>query len=265
LSQTLQNLNEYRSSHLAIEVEHVIRGQGIDPAHPNARSPQLLQLAQRAIEIGQPLIKPVAIYRRLAAIDLIHDRLRLAEEHTLHGSLIGQHFSRVTAVVIVLCTVGHGLDSAIDAAYPADPALALALDGFGTAAIEALANDICHVLECKAAAQEMQITIPLSPGMIGWPVDQGQAQIFNALDAQSIGVTLNNAFVMTPKKSLSFVVGEGLNLQTGRNTCEYCAMNEICRYQHHYEPELNQAGPKSRDHPCTRQQAYRSPSRHTIL
>ncbi len=75
--------------------------------------------------------------------------------------------------------------------------------------------------------------------MIGWPVDQGQAQIFSILDAQSISVTLNAARVMTPKKSLSFVVGQGLDLQTDRNTCYYFAMNETCRYQNHYDPELN--------------------------
>jgi len=236
MSQMLQNLGKYRASQLAIEVEHVIRGQGINPSHPNARSPQLVRLAHRAIETGYPLIKPVAIYRRLVARNLVHNRLRLVEGHVLHGSLITQHLSGVTAVVIVLCTLGNKLDAAIEAANTTEPALALALDGFGSAAIEVLANDICQVLARKAATQEMQTTIPLSPGMIGWPVDQGQAQIFSILDAQSISVTLNNACVMTPKKSLSFVVGEGYNLQPGRDTCEYCAMHETCRYQDHYDP-----------------------------
>lgn len=238
MSQTHQNLREYRASQLAIEVEHVIRGQGIDPDHPNARSPRLVQLAQRAIEIGQPLLNLAAISRRLEIINLHHERLHLAEGHILQGPLIGQHLSGATAVVVVLCTAGQKIDSAIEAAFTTDPALALFLDGFGTAAIEALANDICQALAREAATEEMQTSIPLSPGMIGWPVDQGQAQVFSILDAQSIEVTLNAASVMTPKKSLSFVVAEGLDLQTGRNTCEYCAMNKTCQYQNHYDPEL---------------------------
>jgi hypothetical protein len=61
LSQILQNPSEHRTSQLAIEVDHVTLSQGINPDHPNACSQQLVQLAQRAIEIGQPMIQPAAI------------------------------------------------------------------------------------------------------------------------------------------------------------------------------------------------------------
>lgn len=238
MSKTQQDMITRNFSQLAIDIDHVMRGQGIDPARPSARSPQLILLAQRAIEAGKSLIQPTAIYRRLEICEVQHERLHLTNGHTLQGALIGQHLSSADAIIVALCTIGSKIDPAITTAFKTEPAFALALDGFGSAAVEALANDICHHLELDTAKRELQTSIPLSPGMIGWPVDRGQMQIFSILDSQSIGVSLNETRMMTPKKSLSFVIGEGLNLQTKGNTCEYCAMNETCRYQDHYDPQF---------------------------
>lgn len=238
MSETQQDTIIHNASHLVIGVDHVIHGQGIDSAHPSARSPQLVRLAQRAIEIGQSLIEPTAVYRYLEICEVQHEQLHLAGGHTLQGALIGQHLSRADAVVVALCTIGHKIDPAITASFKTDPAFALALDGFGSAAVEALANTVCRNLEREAADRELRTSIPLSPGMIGWPVDQGQPQIFSILDSQSIGISLNDTCMMTPKKSLSFIIGEGPNLETKGNTCGYCAMNETCRYQDHYDPQL---------------------------
>jgi hypothetical protein len=225
------------SSYIEIEVKHVLRSQGIDPNHPNAKNPQLVELAQRAIETGRSLIDPTAVYRRLNILKLQHERIYLHEAHILDSPLLVQHMAGANAVFVVLCTIGHNLEAAIKDAQKSNPAFALALDGFGSAAVEAFSNALCVQFEHEAAERARQTSIPLSPGMIGWPVDRGQTQIFSILDAQSIGVSINAARVMTPRKSLSFVIAEGVNLQTGRKTCEYCAMHETCRYQDHYHPE----------------------------
>jgi len=81
------------------------------------------------------------------------------------------------------------------------------------------------------------VSIPLSPGMIGWPVDQGQAQIFDIVHTAAINVTLTAACVMSPRKSISFVLGEGAGLRSSGKSCDYCTMHEICRYQDHYEQQ----------------------------
>jgi hypothetical protein len=81
----------------------------------------------------------------------------------------------------------------------------------------------------------METTIPLSPGMIGWSVAEGQSQIFALLDAAEIGVGLTEHGVMIPPKSLSMVLGIGPNMGTAGSTCDYCSMRETCRYQDHYD------------------------------
>ena len=167
MSQSLQDVIVQYSSDLAIEAEHIHRGQGIDPDHLNARSPQLVQLAQRAVEIGKSVIEPIAVYRRLEVVEFQHERSHINEEHVLHGSLIVQHMAGVNAVFVVLCTIGNIIDSAIKAALESDPALALALDGYGSAAVETFANILCQQFEHEAAERAIQTSIPLSPGMIG--------------------------------------------------------------------------------------------------
>jgi hypothetical protein len=69
--------------------------------------------------------------------------------------------------------------------------------------------------------------------MIGWPVDVGQPQIFNNLDAAAIGVTLNDSAQMVPRKSVSLVLGFAPTPFEAGSPCDFCALRNTCRYQHH--------------------------------
>jgi hypothetical protein len=71
--------------------------------------------------------------------------------------------------------------------------------------------------------------------MVGWPVEQGQPQIFDLLDADEIGVRLTESMMMVPRKSLTFVLGIGKKLIAGGRTCDYCSLKGTCRYRDHYD------------------------------
>ena len=77
----------------------------------------------------------------------------------------------------------------------------------------------------------MQTTIPLSPGMIGWPVEIDQRQIFNVLDGNQVGVRLTADNLMLPRKSLTMVIGIGSDVNGDGNTCDYCSMGQTCHYR----------------------------------
>jgi hypothetical protein len=70
--------------------------------------------------------------------------------------------------------------------------------------------------------------------MVGWPVDQGQPQIFTLLDCEAIQVTLNESCMMTPNKSLSMVLGVGMDVSAVGTSCDYCSLKGVCKYQNHY-------------------------------
>lgn len=227
-----------REVEVTIDADAVLRGQGADPAAIRSRRPQLVEIAERALEKGQPLLKPTVLYRTLTVESVRHERLSLGGGGVLKGQLIAQHLAQATQVVAMLCTIGADLEEYVSVTMATNMSHAIALDGVGSAAVEALSNWACKQVENWAADQGMQTTIPLSPGMIGWTVAEGQPQVFSLLDGEDIGITLTDHALMLPRKSLSMVLGVGSDLNTGGKVCDICAMQETCRYQHHYDPTI---------------------------
>ncbi len=196
-----------RDWQLNIDADLVLRGQGADPAIIRQRRPRLVEIAERAAVEGSSLIDPIAVYRTLPVTSVKHQQLTLAGGAQLTGSLLVDQLAPAQSVALIVCTIGARLDERISALMSSDPAYALALDGFGSVATEVLSVAVCHRLEEAAALNQQCVSVPLNPGMIGWPVDVGQPQIFSLLDTDAIGVTLNDSAQMIPRKSASLVRG----------------------------------------------------------
>ncbi|GMR11060.1 MAG: hypothetical protein BMS9Abin28_1884 [Anaerolineae bacterium] len=219
---------------LALDIDQVLRGQGAKPDIIRKRSPNLVEVAERAIAEGSSLIKPRLIYRRMALESVMHERLLLRGGGKLQSSLLAQHLSPAEEIVFVVCTIGADIDSWTSEAFKTDPLFAVSLDGLGNAAVEDLAKQACRHFEKAAREKRMEVSIPLSPGMQGWPVDDGQDQIFGLLPAQKIGVKLNRSRMMSPSKSLSMAIGIGKHLAGGGRQCDFCMLNKTCRYKDLY-------------------------------
>jgi hypothetical protein len=222
-----------RDFQLDIDADMVLRGQGADPAIIRARKPRLVAMAERAVQEGANLIEPAVVYR-FAPIEMMkHERLILADGVPLTGSLIAQQLAPARYLALIVCTVGAAIGDRIAALMPRDPAYALALDGYGSAAAEALGTEVCARMEQDAARSGHCTSVPINPGMVGWPVEVGQPQIFSNLDAAEIGVTLNDSALMIPRKSISLVLGFAPTPFAAGIPCDFCALRNSCRYQHH--------------------------------
>lgn len=219
---------------LSLDVDAVLRGQGADPAILRQRRPALVALAEQAMQEALPLIEPTVMYKEFTVEGVRHERLLLEGDRQLSGKLIAQHLGPAQKITVLLCSIGLSVEQYAQEMWASSPAYSLALDGVGSAAVEALANAACHRLEEQAAELGWKSSVPLSPGMIDWPVDEGQPQIFKLLDGEAIGVELNSSSLMRPRKSLTMVVGSGPNLNVAGRTCDYCNLREVCRYQDHY-------------------------------
>jgi hypothetical protein len=222
---------------LSLDADQVLRGEGADPAIVRERRPSLVEVAELALREGERLLQPTVAYRRLRVDGLRHERLDLEGGASLKGALLAQHLAAAEEVVLLLCTIGPALEARVAVAIGDDPVFGLALDGVGSAAVEALATIACRRFEEEAGAAGRQASIPLSPGMIGWPVEQGQPQIFALLDPAEAGVSLTANAMMMPRKSLSMVLGLGEQVRTAGTACDFCSLNATCRYQDHYAKE----------------------------
>jgi len=86
--------------------------------------------------------------------------------------------------------------------------------------------------ECQAAIPAgVKVTNRISPGYAGWDTAE-QSALFALCAGEPIGVTLNASCVMTPAKSISFLVGVGPAVRVDHyfTQCRRCWMRE-CAYR----------------------------------
>ena len=223
----MEYLDEF---HLSLTVDDVLRGQGGDPQVIRHRKPVLTQAAERAHRDGMSLLHPVALTQKVIVHSHRHERILLEGGSPLTGPLVTAHLAGAEYVVAVVCTIGSELEKTVFHLLNDDPMYALAMDGLGNAAVELLAQQVCAYI-AEQVQEGMQLSTPISPGNPEWPVDVGQPQIFSLVDPTRAGITLTSGGMMLPKKSMSFIVGLGLEMSQA-NLCEVCSLKETCRYQH---------------------------------
>jgi hypothetical protein len=222
-----------------LTADHVLRAQGSNPDVIKDRKPSLYEIANWAVKEGSPLLDPAVIKKHYAIQWLRHHKLALVtssyeRQLYLSGSLIAQHLAPAESVIIMVCTVGDMLEKMAAEFMKTDPVSGWSLDSFGSAAVESLATQACNKVEARAHSEGSKTSIPLSPGMDGWTVDQGQKELFSLIDASQISVQLNDNYQMLPSKTISLVIGIGRHLLRSGTTCDYCAMNTTCRYQNQF-------------------------------
>ncbi len=223
-----------------LTADEVLRAQGAEPEAILARRPSFRNVTEKAIALGLPLLQPRVLIEEFAIKQLTHERIELDTDSNaprksyLTGPLITQHLGRAKKVIVVVCTIGIQLDEMVSSMFKTNPLMAMALDGVGSAAVESLGIQACNYLEDRARLKGLNTTIPLNPGMIGWPVERGQPGLFTLIDSERIEVSLNESCMMTPNKSLSMVLGQGEDVSPIGTACDFCSLNDVCKYQAHY-------------------------------
>ena len=212
---------------LSLEVEHVLRGQGIDPARAR---PRIVAAAREALEEAQSLLAPAALYTILPVRDFQHQRVTLDGGEGFEGPLVARALAGAAQVALALCTVGSALDERVAELFAEHPVRALALDGAGIGAVGRVARLVGERVRVEATTRELRIGMRAEPGQEGWPIQQ-QRQFFSLVPAQEIGVRLTENCLMLPRKSISFVVGLGPDMRPDAVTCDFCSKRERCHWR----------------------------------
>ncbi len=134
-------------------------------------------------------------------------------------------------VVFLAATLGNGLELAIRRAQVRDLSRAIVLDCCGSAAIEA----VCDLAEQEIKAElsdELYLTDRFSPGYGDLPIAL-QHEFIRTVDApRKIGLTVTNTHILTPRKSVTALIGIADTPQTKRfRGCAYCSMFETCAFR----------------------------------
>lgn len=212
----------------ALQTEHVLRGQGLDPARVR---PEIAAAAQAVLDEAQSLIAPAAVYVTLPVADFQHQRVTLEGGTSFEGPLAARALAGATEVALAVCTVGAALDERVTALFGGgDPVRALALDGAGIAAVAAVAWMVNERICEQASTRGLRTGMRAEPGQEGWPIRQ-QRELFSLVPAEEIGVRLTESCLMLPRKSLSFAVGLGPEMRADAAACDFCSKRERCRWR----------------------------------
>ena len=168
------------------------------------------------------LAAPRAVWRVFPR-DGLPDRL-------LSGEDVNALLTESSRFVLLAATIGGALENAIRRAQVRDMTRALMLDCCGSVAVEAVCDNA--VEEIKSSLGAPFLTDRFSPGYGDLPLSV-QPRFLDTLDAaRRIGLHLTPTGIMTPRKSVTAILGIANTPQPRRfRGCAYCSMFETCTFR----------------------------------
>lgn len=211
----------------ALEVAHVLQGQGIDPARAR---PDIVVVAEDVIAEARALIAPTALHTVVPVRDFHHQTVVLDDGLTFEGPLVARALAGATEVAVAVCTLGPALEEQVDALFRADPVRAMALDGAGVGALRVISGAVVACIREEASVRGLGTGMRASPGQEGWSIWQ-QRVLFRLVPAEDIGVRLAETCLMLPRKSVSFAIGIGPEMRPDAVTCDFCSKRQRCPWR----------------------------------
>lgn len=153
------------------------------------------------------------------------DSVRLKNGAVLESTMLARAFRRSTELVFyVVGAAGYeDLDEAEE-----NMAAKLFLDAWGTAVIDCASEQLKRNISKELEKQGIYSTFAFNPGQHNVSMEI-QKVIFGLLAPEEIGVTLNEHYLMHPKKSVSGIFGIGPDRDEERlRPCDFCELRENC-------------------------------------
>lgn len=223
----LSNPRIIRNITVELDIEDVLRGQGIDPER--ARS-ALVAAAEEVVDELSGLLDPSVVYGILSIRDFHHRTIELEGGAAFEGLLVARALAGAEKVALAVCTIGPGLEEQVQRLLSDDPMRAMALDGAGVAALRKLSNFVIAEVDEIAVQHSWGRGMRAQPGQEGWSIWE-QKVIFEHLPTAEIGVRLTDSCLMIPRKSVSFVIGMGPDMRPDAVACDFCSKRDRCPWR----------------------------------
>ncbi len=188
--------------------------------------PGLLEMVGR-----EEMISPSFIYRVRRVEALVGEEIFLDGGLNLNAPLIAEKMPTVKELAFAVCTIGDGLEQNVNELFAKKRALeAFILNEIGNIAVNKVATKARTKIRKDAACRNLESSSSLSPGVLGFEVEQ-QKMLCKTASAAKLGVEMRGGTMMHPDKSLSFVTGLGKNMPrwTQADECRSCRARDRCR------------------------------------
>ncbi len=153
------------------------------------------------------------------------------ENHTLElGRQVCGYIKESTQVALFLCTAGEDFTRLTNQLNEqGDIMEAYILDAIGSLTVEKAMDKVQDNLKTDMNLQGLKISNRYSPGYCNWPL-YDQKTLFELIGENPTDIQLNDSCLMTPRKSVSGIIGIGANLKHHEYGCAICT-NTTCIYR----------------------------------
>jgi hypothetical protein len=197
----------------------------------SGRFQQIGRFRREAIELveREGLLNAAYCYRIVPLDEPPSDVLRAGGE-TLEAIRLVPESGQLTAVAVGICTLGPALEQRATALFAERRmSLALALDKLGNELLFALSRRTQDLIVIEARKHQLTAAGELRAGDPGLPLE-AQASMQRLAGASEIGVSVTRGQVLHPLKSMSMVLGIGIDLPPARwSRCDDCPSAPKCR------------------------------------
>jgi len=203
----MTRLTRFRPEEARPDPGEVLAAQGL-PGE-DALPSRLRGLLDEALRLFDDLAEPRALTAGVSseAFGGVLDGLSLPKDETV----VGQVYPRAERLRLFVATLGDPVGARVGQLFDRhDLAGAWMLDAVASSGADRLADLLARRFEADLVEEGLADArvLPYSPGYCGWSV-RGQARLLAALAPERIGVTLNDACLMSPLKSVSGVLLAG--------------------------------------------------------
>ena len=168
---------------------------------------------REAIELAFGRALPMATFEgvfRTAEVTAIQEDelvLRGAPSGLLRSSVLASRFAGAREVAVLAVTLGERWDEVLDElARKGEPAEAWFLDALGTFLVDRASRVVEARIEADLRRAALARLGRYRPGYEGFPIE-AQSGLCQFVEASRIGVTVNEAMSLWPRKSVTTVVG----------------------------------------------------------
>lgn len=211
----------------SLNVSEALRYMGYRDKKPDDKIMNIVR------ECEQELLKvivPRYIYRVFDIVSSDNGIEVLNTSLVLTGKDISVHLQGCTKCALSVATVSDGADMLIRKYEATDMTRAVITDCLASAAVEQVCNE-CDG-DIFAHSGGLNQTWRFSAGYGDLPIEI-QKDFVSVLNAQKrIGVNVTDSFLLTPRKSVTAIVGlsEG-KVSEGRRGCSCCNMKDKCQFR----------------------------------
>jgi len=193
----------------------------------------ILDCMNACLDKARTASEPQIVYCEKNISSLQKSAIEIEAKITLSSGSLAAYLKNSEKICAFVVTIGSNIEDAASRLMSEGEGLqGYLMDRIGSFAVESLAQDLEEKLRDNYLEKKHSVSMRFSPGYCDWSIEE-QLKLDKLIDFSAIGVSLTESCMMSPKKSISAIVGIGplgLFPQKRKSPCVICSKKD-CDYR----------------------------------